>query len=88
MGFIEILGLIAGICTSSAIIPQIITTIKRKKAKDVSVFMFVVLSTGNSLWIYYGVEKSDMPIIATNILALSLNVVMIVLKYNYRKAKS
>ncbi|MBK1438430.1 SemiSWEET transporter [Parapedobacter sp. ISTM3] len=88
MGFIEIIGIVAGICTSSSIIPQIITTLRRKKAKDVSVLMFIVLSTGNGLWIYYGTEKSDVPIIATNILALSLNVVMMVLKYRYRKAKS
>lgn len=50
MFFKEALGLLAGICTSSAIIPQLVTTIKKKKASDVSRMMFVVLLTGKALW--------------------------------------
>jgi len=84
MEAIDILGIIAGICTSSSIIPQIWTTLRKKRAKDVSVFMFIVLMTGNSLWVYYGFEKSDIAIIATNFLALGLNIVMLSLKYLYR----
>ncbi|HEU4555544.1 MAG TPA: SemiSWEET transporter [Chitinophaga sp.] len=85
MQFIEILGLVAGICTSSSLIPQLVKTIKRKKADDVSVVMFIVMMTGNSLWIYYGTDKSDLPIIATNILALSLNIAMLILKFKFRR---
>ncbi|RYD72048.1 MAG: hypothetical protein EOP55_19510 [Sphingobacteriales bacterium] len=81
---IDILGIIAGICTSSSIIPQIVKTVKKKKATDVSIFMFIVLMTGNGLWVYYGFSKSDLPIIITNFFALALNVVMIFLKYKYR----
>jgi MtN3 and saliva related transmembrane protein len=84
MEFIEILGLVAGICTSSSLLPQLIKTVKTKEAQDVSVFMFIVMLTGNSLWTYYGVAKSDLPIILTNLLALGLNIVMLVLKYKYR----
>lgn len=85
MELIEILGLVAGICTSSSLIPQLVKTIKLRKAEDVSPFMFIVMMTGNALWIYYGVDKSDLPIIATNILALSLNIAMLVLKYKFRR---
>lgn len=48
---IKILGLIAGACTSLAILPQVITTFKSKKASDVSIFMFIVMLTGNILWV-------------------------------------
>jgi MtN3 and saliva related transmembrane protein len=82
---IDILGIIAGICTSSSIIPQIVKTLKEKKAQEVSVFMFIVLMTGNALWIYYGFEKSDIAIISTNFFALVLNIVMIVLKFRYKE---
>ncbi len=82
---IDILGIIAGVFTSSSIIPQIWTTLKKKRAKDVSVFMFIVLMTGNSLWLYYGFEKSDIAIIATNLLSLGLNIIMLTLKHLYRK---
>lgn len=83
MQFIEILGFVAGICTSAASVPQIVTTIKKKKAQDVSPFMFIILLTGNCLWVYYGFDKSDFPIIATNILAVLLDITMLVLKSKY-----
>lgn len=85
MEFIEILGLVAGICTSSASVPQIVTTIKKKKAQDVSPFMFMVLLIGNLLWVYYGFNKSDIPIITTNILAVALDIIMLILKYKYKE---
>ncbi len=81
----EILGLVAGVCTSAASLPQIITTIKTKKAADVSPFMFIVLLTGNSLWVWYGFIKSDFPIIATNIVSIILSGVMLYLKFKYHK---
>lgn len=84
MQFIDILGLVAGICTSSSLVPQLIKTIKTKKAGDVSLFMFLVMLTGNSLWIYYGIHKSDIAIISTNILALGLNITMLILKFKYK----
>ncbi len=87
MDFIQILGLVAGICTSSSILPQLIKTFKTKQANDVAVFMFIVMMTGNSLWIYYGFDKSDIPIISTNFLSLALNIAMLILKFKYRNNK-
>ncbi|SMC87631.1 SemiSWEET family sugar transporter [Pedobacter africanus] len=85
MESIQILGLVAGICTSSSVIPQLVKTIKEKKASDVSWIMFIVLILGNALWIYYGGSKSDIPIISTNIFSLLLNTAMLFCKWKYRK---
>jgi MtN3 and saliva related transmembrane protein len=85
MEFIDGLGLAAGICTSSSLIPQLVTTLKKKKASEVSLIMFLVLFAGNSLWIYYGIEKKDIPIISTNIFSLLLNIAMLFLKFKYSK---
>ncbi|CAH0139333.1 Sugar transporter SemiSWEET [Pedobacter sp. Bi27] len=84
MDLIDIIGIVAGIFTSSSIVPQIIKTLKKKKAGEVSVFMFIVMMTGNALWVYYGFDKSDIAIISTNFLALGLNITMVVLKYRFR----
>ena len=84
MDFMEIVGIVAGLCTSSSIIPQLVKTVKTKKAGDVSLFMFIVLLTGNSLWVYYGIDKGDVPIIATNIISILLNVAMLVCKCKYK----
>jgi MtN3 and saliva related transmembrane protein len=84
MDLIDIIGIVAGIFTSSSIVPQIVKTLKKKKAGEVSVFMFIVMMTGNALWVYYGFDKSDIAIISTNFLALGLNITMVVLKYRFR----
>lgn len=82
--FLTVLGILAGMCTSAAVVPQIYKTIKSKKAEDVSPFMFITTITGNSLWIYYGFVKKDAAIIITNILSLGLNITMLVLNFRYK----
>ena len=84
MDLIDIIGIVAGIFTSSSIVPQIVKTLKKKKAGEVSVFMFIVMMTGNALCVYYGFDKSDVAIITTNFLALGMNITMVVLKYRIR----
>ena len=84
MDSLQILGLAAGICTSSSVIPQLVKTIQEKKASDVSWIMFLVLIVGNSLWIFYGLKKSDIPIVSTNIFSVLLNAAMLLCKWIYR----
>jgi MtN3 and saliva related transmembrane protein len=86
MEFIDILGLVAGICTSSSILPQLIKTIKTKKTENVSIAMFIVMLSGNALWIYYGFDKSDIAIISTNFLALGLNIAILIAHFKYKSA--
>ena len=85
MDITEIVGIVAGLCTAAALIPQVVTTVKKKQASDVSVGMFIVMLTGNGLWTWYGIEKSDAAIIGTNLVSFALNVTMLVLKFRYRK---
>jgi MtN3 and saliva related transmembrane protein len=86
--FLTILGVVAGICTSSAVVPQLIKTLKSKKAEDVSPVMFIITLTGNALWIYYGVSKKDAAIISTNILSFILNAIMLYLNLRYKSDDS
>lgn len=87
MSIIDILGFVAGICTTVAVIPQIIKSVKTKEVKDVSPFMFGVLMLGVGLWVVYGVLKKDIPIIVTNGISFILNSVMLMLMLLYRKKK-
>lgn len=75
--------MVAGILTSSAALPQLIKTWKTKDTKDVSLKMFTILVTGIALWVIYGILVSDLPIIATNSLALVLNGVMLYFKVKF-----
>lgn len=83
----EIIGIAAGICTSTALIPQAVKSIKEKKASEVSVFMFVILLIGNGLWTWYGLILKDFPIIITNMFAFLMDVLMLVLKLKYGNKK-
>lgn len=79
------MGLFAGICTSSSLLPQLIKTAKEKKAEEVSLWMLLILLVGVCGWIAYGLFKNDLPIIITNVFSLLLNIVMIVLRKKYAK---
>ena len=84
LGWTEILGLVAGACTTAAVTPQIWKAWKTKEVEDVSVGMYLVLITGLALWLVYGIIKKDIPIIATNGTALLLNLFMLYLIFRYR----
>ena len=83
---IDIIGLVAGILTYSSLLPQLVKTIKLRKAEDVSPFMFILLLLGTGLWTFYGIQRDDLPIIATNSFSFSLNIVMLILKVRFSKA--
>jgi MtN3 and saliva related transmembrane protein len=84
---IALIGFIAGMLTAISMLPQVIKTIREKKAEDVSLVMLIVLLSGVSLWIYYGVQKNDLPIIISNSISLAINLTMIFLRFRYRDKK-
>jgi MtN3 and saliva related transmembrane protein len=89
MDWIQVLGLAAGLFTSISMLPQLIKTLKEKKAEDVSLKMLVCLMTGVALWLVYGILRKDLPIMLTNALSLLLNTTMVVLRIKYkRKSKT
>jgi MtN3 and saliva related transmembrane protein len=85
MDWTKVIGLTAGVFTAVSLIPQVIKTLKQKKAEDVSLVMLIVLLTGQMLWIVYGIKKSDLPIIATNAFSLLVDITMVVLRIKYKK---
>lgn len=85
--YTEIVGLVAGICTAISLLPQLFKLIKHKKADDISLFYLTILFIGLGLWIWYGVLREDLPIIATNGFSLVINGIVIVLGIRYKKAQ-
>lgn len=88
MDWTQIIGLAAGICTACSLLPQIVKTLKEKKAEDVSLVMLFVLQAGLILWIIYGFKRNDIPIIATNCFSLLVNITMVILGIKYKKNKA
>ncbi len=81
-----IIGIIAGILTSTSVIPQLVKTIKERKAEDISLIMFFILFSGTALWTYYGVLKDDLPIIITNAFSTLLTTIMLFLKFKFKSS--
>ncbi|WP_326982419.1 SemiSWEET transporter [Chryseobacterium sp. MYb264] len=73
----NILGIIAGILTSVAMLPQLIKVVKEKNAEDLSWVMLIVLISGLSLWVWYGFLKDELPIILSNSFAVILNITLL-----------
>lgn len=84
MDLIQILGLVAGACTSLAALPQLIKTWKTKEVGELSTKMFLLYVVGMSMWLTYGIIKSDVPIIITNAIALIFQGLMLFLKLKYK----
>ncbi len=81
---VQIIGFIAGILTTVAVLPQLIKSWKTKKVMDISPFMFVLLLGGVGLWVVYGVLKRDYPIILTNGISFLLNLSMLLIMLLYK----
>lgn len=85
MTTIQVVGLLAGTCTSISLLPQLIKTIKEKNGGDISYVMLAILLIGLGLWIWYGILKEDYPIIITNSISFILNMLVIFFNIYYRK---
>jgi MtN3 and saliva related transmembrane protein len=79
----EIIGLIAGIITSTGFLPQLFKGFKTKKLDDVSYFMPAVLSVGMTIWFVYGYLISSFAVMAANIFSVGCCLTLIGLKKRY-----
>ncbi len=84
---IELLGTVAGLCTTVAILPQIYKSFKTKKTADISPVMYSILVFGLGLWCIYGIIKDDVPLIIFNGLGVAFNATLLVLYFKYKDGK-
>jgi MtN3 and saliva related transmembrane protein len=66
-------GLLASICTTVALVPQLIKILQARKAENVSMLWIFILLAGLIGWILYGFLKKDIIIIISNIAGVALN---------------
>lgn len=80
----ETLGYIAGLLTTVAFVPQVLQIYKTKSAKDVSLAMFLIFTSGVMMWLIYGIKVNAFPVIAANSVTLILSLVILFFKYKYK----
>ena len=82
---ITFIGLLATAFTVARTVPQIKKAIRTKDTEDVSVRFLLILITGLSLWVIYGIGRADIVIVIGNSIGASLNICMLVLKIKYSR---
>ena len=82
---IEFFGYFAAILTTLAFLPQLIKTLKTKKAEDVSSITLIMFLTGVLSWIIYGYKISSTPILIANVVTFILNLLILIFKITFSK---
>ena len=81
----NIIGSVAGICTSVAMLPQLLKVLREKEVENISWGMIVVLLIGVSLWVVYGIIKEEWPIILSNAFSVLVNTTLLIYYFKYRE---
>jgi MtN3 and saliva related transmembrane protein len=87
MTLLSILAIIFGLGEGIFNIPQARRIFKRKSAKDLSIFTYGFQIISVVVWLFYGFEIGDIPIIASNIFATVTLAVIIFGWFLYGRGK-
>lgn len=79
-----ILGLVAATLTTISFLPQAIKVIKTKNTKDLSLVMYIALTSGVLLWLIYGFLLNDIPIMIANAITLVFATTILFMKVKYK----
>ena len=69
----EVVGLVAGLGTTFAALPDLIAMLKRRSSKGMNPRMAAIMGAFQILWVYYGLLIVSRPVILWNIIAVATN---------------
>ena len=84
MEFFEVIGLLAGACTTISFVPQVMKSFQTKSVKDFSWLYFLIFGCGLFFWLIYGLFLNSLPIILANTVTLILVLILIGMKIKYK----
>ena len=79
------IGVACGLLTT---VPQLLESIRRKQAglpSEVSLATLGLLLAGQCLWLSYGIFRPDVPILLTNIVAVTVTMCLLVVEGGRRR---
>ena len=77
---LTLLGSIAAFLTTVSFIPQVIKTLKTRDTEGISLLMYSLFVVGISLWLAYGLLRSDFPVIVGNLITFILASIVLGMK--------
>ena len=80
----DLVGFAAGLCTTTAFVPQVVKTWKRRQAGDIAPGTYALLVVGSALWLVHGLQVGSWPVVAANAVTLGLVVAMLAMIFRYK----
>ncbi len=87
MSSYEFLGIIGGVFTTFAVVPQIIRVYKLKSAREISLIFTSSMLLGIIIWLLYGIMLGLISIVVWNSIGIVLNSCLLFVKIKYGQAK-
>lgn len=84
----EVVGYVGTVLSTIAFLPQVTKVYRTKQARDISYPAFILIGSGNAVWVTYGVMIVSFPVILANSVIGILVLTVIVLKFLYEKKSS
>lgn len=69
----EVVGLVAGLGTTFAAMPDLIRMLKRRSSQGMNPTMAGIMGIFQIAWVYYGLLIASRPVVAWNVVALVIN---------------
>jgi MtN3 and saliva related transmembrane protein len=85
---VEIIGWLAACGTTLSFIPQVMLALRTRDVSGISIPMYVTFCIGVTLWIAYGVFRHSLPVIAANVVTLTLALLILFLTVKYRRSEA
>jgi MtN3 and saliva related transmembrane protein len=82
---IETLGFIAAFLTTLSFLPQALRIRRLGSADDVSLTMYLMMISGQGLWLIYGIVIASPSMIGANVVAMSFVAWVLVMKLRHLK---
>ena len=83
MNLDSIVGLLAGLFTTIAFVPQVWQVWKSRSARDISLPMYLIFTAGVALWFGYVLLTGTMPVIVANAVTLVLAGAVLAMKLRF-----
>ena len=80
---LETLGFIAALLTTLSFLPQALRIRRLGSADDVSLAMYLMMVTGQGLWLIYGIVIMSPSMIGANVVSMSFVVWVLVMKLRH-----
>ncbi|MBP8626012.1 MAG: SemiSWEET transporter [Syntrophorhabdaceae bacterium] len=78
------IGFIAAFFTTFSMMPQVIRIWRLKEARDISLWMPIMILIGSVLWLIYGIMIKQMPVIIANSVSALISIFTLVASIRYR----